>query len=65
MIPFGDRSDVVTAQLDHDPVPTVRPIGVMIVLFGHLGDLGHESEGGCEVGEAEFTAQTAVPFFPV
>jgi len=65
MVPLGDCPGVVTPQLDHDPIPTIRPVGMMVLFLGDGRHLGHEIESGGEVGEPEFSTQTTVPFFPV
>jgi len=44
---------VVRGQQNVDPVPHIRPFGVMIGLFGGQRHAGHERKGFGEIGEQE------------
>jgi len=51
---FGRQpAGAVRRQQDVDPVPNIRPFGMVIGLLGGEGDAGHEGPGGAEILEAE------------
>lgn len=51
---------VVRRQADADAVIDVGPLRVVVSGFGGEGHLGHEGEGGGEIGETEFGVQGVV-----
>ena len=48
----GDAACAVGREQDVDPVPDVRPVGMMVGLLRRERDPGHEGEGRAEIGEA-------------
>ena len=44
---------VMRGEQDVDPVPHIRPFGVMVGLLRQQGDPRHEGEGGAEIGKGK------------
>ena len=65
MISVGHCSAlVVAAEVNFDDVPRVRPIGMMVLFLGQLGNLRHESKGFGEIDEFKFSVQRIVLLYP-
>ena len=65
MIPRGDCATfVVTAQIDFNHIPRVRPIGVMILFLCQTSNLGHKTKGFYEIGKLKLAVQRIVLFNP-
>jgi hypothetical protein len=44
---------IMGAEMDFDPIPNIRPQGMVIVLFGQKSDLGHKSKSLTEIFKSE------------
>ena len=65
MIASGHRPALVMAtQVDFNDVPRVRPIGVVILLFGYCPDFGHELKCVSKIGKFKFAIQRIIFFDP-
>ena len=54
-IPLRQTIHIVRRQRDVDAVVHVEPLGVVVALFRHDGDLRHEGKSLREIGKHEFT----------
>lgn len=50
--------DVMADEGDRDPIPTVRPVGMVIQGFGKSSDSGHERPCRREIVEVEFPVES-------
>jgi hypothetical protein len=62
---FGWATAVVTGDIDHDTVPNIGPVRVMIEFFSDWSDSIHERPGVSEVGVGEFAVQMPIDHFPI
>lgn len=63
-VAVGDATGVVADQIDHNPIPGIGPIGVVVEFLCSQGNTGHEGERLGEVGEDELPVQSPIDQFP-
>ena len=60
--PFGGATAVVAGDVDHDAVPNIGPIRMMVEFLGNRSDTVHERPCFGEIGEREFAVEVEWPW---